>query len=69
MESKAGLKPGMKVRNHMSGNVAELLSDAPYDAEALYICAPYCVRIRRRSSSGKAVCDFWELRNIELVGE
>lgn len=69
MESKKGLKPGMKVRNLISGNVGELMSHSTKKPNQLSFCTDWCVYIRTRLLSGKWDYRHWNLKNIKLVKE
>lgn len=70
MKTKEGLESGMLVRNRKSGNIGELISEAPYDTEQkkqIYKIREPMVYVRWRRPSGKLRYEFWNLENIELV--
>jgi len=64
---KSELKPGMKVRNKISGRVGEVkgLPDGELG------CADWCVSIRARTTSGKhrGRWDYpiWNVKNLEAA--
>ena len=68
METKKGLKPGMKVENVRTGKIGELRAE-PDKPDQLFYAADYGVFIRRRLSPGGWSYSFWVLKNIELVEE
>lgn len=67
MQSKRGLRPGMKVRNVRSGNIGEVRAD-PEHPQDLYSAADFCVAVRVKGPN-EYHYPFWRLWNIEIVEE
>ncbi len=60
---KKDLKPGMKVKNKISGNLGEVRGKNG----KLIPCASFCVCIRRRTKKGKLLHPIWNLDSLELL--
>jgi hypothetical protein len=70
MLQKETLKPGMTVRNRISGHCGVLMASPSRPGE-LYVCADDCVYVKKKYRSGKRTgkngYTFWSVANLELV--
>lgn len=67
---RSELKPGMQVRNTVTGSTGEIRADHD-DSSQVMFSAEWCVPIRRRNASGKLqgkwTYPYWQVENLELL--
>ena len=64
---KQDLKPRMKVRNKVSGSVAEVYGREGEPLSRADWCAPVRMRMRTKEGKGKFTYPIWSLVNLEVI--